>query len=127
MQNQGQGQQQTGTRNETYDVISVLYHALQGAENCQTYARDAQDGQVRDFLQQALQVQRQLADHGKQVLQQCLQKDTGGQSAFGWGSSQGHGSSFGQGQSGSSPSQSSQSHSAFSSPSSEHNNSGGNS
>jgi hypothetical protein len=88
MQNQGQGQQQTGTRNETYDVISVLYHALQGAENCQTYLRDSQDGQIRDFLQKALQSQRQLADEGKQVLQQCLGKDTGGQSAFGWGQSQ---------------------------------------
>ncbi len=85
MQNQGQGQ--TGTRNETYDVISVLYHALQGAENCQIYAKDAQDGKARDFLQHAMQVQRQLADKGKQVLEQCLQKDTGGQSAFGWGSS----------------------------------------
>ena len=46
MQNQAQGQQ-TGTRNETYDVIAILYHALQGAENCQTYLKDAQDGQIR--------------------------------------------------------------------------------
>jgi hypothetical protein len=95
MQNQGQGQQQTGTRNETYDVIAILYHALQGAENCQTYLQDAQDGQIRDFIQQALQSQRQLADQGKQVLQQCLQKDTGGNSAFGWGKSQGFGQSSG--------------------------------
>jgi hypothetical protein len=85
---QQQGQQQTGTRNETYDVISILYHALQGAENCQMYLQDARDGQIRDFVQHALQTQRQLADQGKQVLQQCLQKDTGGQSAFGWGQSQ---------------------------------------
>ena len=88
MQNQGQGQQQTGTRNETYDVIAILYHALQGAENCQTYLNDAKDGQIRDFVQEALQSQRQLADRGKQVLQECLGKDTGGQSAFGWGQSQ---------------------------------------
>jgi hypothetical protein len=135
MQNQGQGQQQTGTRNETYDVIAILYHALQGAENCQTYLQDAQQGQIRDFIQQALQLQRQLADQGKQVLQQCLQKDTGGQSAFGWGSSQSQGSSFGsqgstsfgQGQSGSSSGQSSQGQSAFASSGSEHNISGGNS
>lgn len=80
--------QQTGTRNETYDVIAILYHALKGAENCQTYLKDAQDGQIRDFVQQALQTQRQLADQGKQVLQQCLQKDTGGQSAFGWSQTQ---------------------------------------
>lgn len=97
MQNQGQGQQQTGTRNETYDVIAILYHALQGAENCQIYLRDAQDGQIRDFVQQALQMQRQLADQGKQVLQQCLQKDTGGGSAFGWGQSSVSGQSSGMG------------------------------
>ena len=93
MQNQAQGQQQTGTRNETYNVIAILYHALQGAENCQTYLQDAQEGQVRDFIQQALQTQRQLADQGKQVLQQCLQQDTGGNSAFGWDQSSGQASS----------------------------------
>ncbi len=96
MQNQEQGQQ-TGTRNETYDVIAVLYHALQGAENCQTYLQDAQDGPTRQFFEQAQQMQRQLADQGKQVLQQVLQNDTGGGgSAFGWGQSQFGGSSSGQ-------------------------------
>ena len=98
MQNQNQSQQ-TGTRNETYDLISVLYHAVQGAENCQTYAQDAQDSQVKDFFNKALQAQRQLADQGKQVLQQCLQKDTGGQSAFGWGSTSSQGGTSGQSQS----------------------------
>lgn len=94
---QQQGQQQTGTRNETYDVIAILYHALKGAELCQQYQQDAQDGQIKDFVQQALQSQRQLADQGKQVLQQVLQKDNGGNSAFGWGKSQssGQSSSFG--------------------------------
>ncbi len=96
MQNQNSSQS-TGTRNETYDVISVMYHALQGAENCQTYMRDAKDGQARDFFQKALQAQRQLADQGKQILEQCLKKDTGGQSAFGWGSSSGQSSSSSQG------------------------------
>jgi uncharacterized iron-regulated membrane protein len=76
--------QQTGTRNETYDVIAVLYHALQGAENCQRYINDAQNDQARSFFEQALQMQRQLADQGKQVLQQVIQNDTGGGSAFGW-------------------------------------------
>ena len=92
---QSQGQQ-TGTRNETYDAIAVLYHALQGAENCQTYIKDAKDEQVRQFFEQALNSQRQLADQGKQVLQQLLQKDTGGSSAFGWGQSQAQGGTFGQ-------------------------------
>jgi hypothetical protein len=98
MQNQGQGQQQTGTRNETYNVIAILYHALQGAENCQTYLQDAQDGPTRQFFEQALQLQRQLADQGKQVLQQVLQNDTGGGSAFGWSQSSGQSGTFAQGQ-----------------------------
>jgi len=94
-QNQNQSQQ-TGTRNETYDLISVLYHALQGAENCQTYAQDSKDDKAREFFKHALQVQRELADKGKQVLQQCLQKDTGDQSAFGWGQKSGQSGNSGQ-------------------------------
>ena len=94
MHNQEQSAQ-TGTRNETYDVIAVLYHALQGAENCQIYIKDAQDGPSRQFLEQALHMQRQLADQGKQVLHQLLmnheQSGSGG-SAFGWGSGQESGS-----------------------------------
>lgn len=81
---QQEQEQQTGTRNETYDVIAVLYHALQGAENCRIYAGEAKDDQARDFFQHALNAQRQLADEGKQLLQQILQKDSGGQSVFGW-------------------------------------------
>lgn len=76
--------QQTGTRNDTYDVISVLYHALQGAENCQIYARDTQDERIRDVFHNALSAQRQLAGEGKQLLQQLLAKDRGGKNAFGW-------------------------------------------
>ena len=96
MQQREQGQQ-TGTRNETYDIISVLYHALQGAENCQTYISDAQDTQIRSFFEQAMNLQRELADQGKQVLQQSLGRDTGGNSAFGW-QAEGQSSSFADGQ-----------------------------
>ncbi|MEP7131102.1 MAG: hypothetical protein ABI770_08240 [Sphingomicrobium sp.] len=95
--------QQTGTKNETYDVISILYHALKGAENCQVFIQDAKEGPIRDFIQQALQAQRQLADQGKEVLQKCLQNDTGGSSAFGWDQSQDQSRSQ-SGSSGSSPS-----------------------
>jgi hypothetical protein len=122
MQNREESQQ-TGTKNETYNVISIMYHALQGAENCQTYLNDAQDGQAREFFQQALKSQRQLADRGKEVLQQVLQQDTGGSSAFGWGQSQsqnefqsGQSGSAGQGESAfgsSSPSQSGSSDQSF--------------
>jgi len=55
MSMQGQNQSaQTGTKNETYNVISILYHALQGTENCQIYLNDAPDGQAREFFEQAL-------------------------------------------------------------------------
>ena len=90
-QQQSDQAQQTGTRNETYDVIAVLYHALQGAENCQTYAQDTHDERTRDFFKEALSLQRQIADRGKQVLQEVLQRDSGGQSVFGWQSEGGPG------------------------------------
>ena len=34
--------QHTGTRDATYDVVSILYHALQGAETYQQYIQDAE-------------------------------------------------------------------------------------
>ena len=93
---QGQSTEQTGTRDDTYDVISVVYHALQGAENCEIYADDAENEQLRSFFQQAYEQQRQLAEQGKQVLMQCLQNEGGqgaGQSAFGFGKGQTSGQS----------------------------------
>lgn len=44
----------------------------------------SKDEQTRDFFQQGLNAQRQLADEGKQLLQELLQKDSGGLSVFGW-------------------------------------------
>ena len=83
---QGPTGEQTGTRDETYDVISIVYHALQGAENCEIYAEDAERGELRQFFEQAAEQQRQLADQGKQLLAQCLQNERGsGSSAFGFG------------------------------------------
>ena len=86
---QGQSSDATGTRDDSYDVISVVYHALQGAENCEIYAEDAEDERLRSFFRQACDQQRQLADQGKQVLMQCLQNEGGSgsssSSAFGFG------------------------------------------
>jgi hypothetical protein len=36
------GQQTTGTSDEHYNLISVLYHALNGADTCDRYALDAE-------------------------------------------------------------------------------------
>jgi hypothetical protein len=74
----------TGTRDVTYDLTAVLYHALQGAENCQTYMGDAQGKQEhRQFFQQALQAQKQLAEQAKQLLHDSLMQETGGGSSSG--------------------------------------------
>ena len=84
---QGQSEDATGTRDETYDVISIVYHALQGAENCEIYAEDAERDELRQFFEQARDQQRQLAEQGKQLLIQCLQNEGGG-SAFSFGEGQ---------------------------------------
>jgi hypothetical protein len=65
------GEQTTGTRDEHYDLISVLYHALQGADNCTTYAFDAEaagDERLAAFFYEARAVQAQLADRAKGML-----------------------------------------------------------
>ena len=80
----------------------MLYHALQGVENCKIYQQDAQSGDQRlsQFFQQAAQQQQQLADQATQLLHDCLMKETQG----GQGASQGGGqnSAFSFGQQGSS-------------------------
>jgi len=65
------GELTTGTRDEHYDLVSVLYHALHGAENCDIYATDAEaSGRVElsDFFREAQETQRELADRAKGLL-----------------------------------------------------------
>jgi hypothetical protein len=65
----------TGTRDEQYNVISVLYHALQGADTCAAYLRDAEHAGDQELAQFFLEVQgtyQQLAERGKALLRQRL-------------------------------------------------------
>lgn len=95
-----ESQAQTGTRNETYDLVSVLYHALQGIQTCETYKQDSSaDEELRSFFEQAQQQQRQLADRAKQLLQTRLGQ---GSSAFSFGQGE-QGASAGQGLGGAGP------------------------
>jgi len=98
MQNQSGGGQ-TGTPDTTYNLTAILYHALQGAENCKTYEQDAQGQQeLQQFFQQAGQQQKQLAEQAKQLLHdQLMQETQGGQG----GQQSSGGSAFGFGQQGS--------------------------
>jgi hypothetical protein len=82
---QGQSEDATGTRDETYDVISIVYHALQGAENCEIYAEDADRDELRQFFERAGEQQRQLAEEGKRMLAKCLQNEGGSAFSFGEG------------------------------------------
>ncbi len=61
--------QATGTSDPTYNVISVVYHALQGAETIQQYLDDdGVDDELKTFFQQVQQGYRRTADMGKQLI-----------------------------------------------------------
>ncbi len=65
------GEQTMGTRDEHYDLVSVLYHALQGADTCNVYALDAEtagDERLAAFFREASVMQTQLAERAKGML-----------------------------------------------------------
>jgi hypothetical protein len=65
----------TGTSNPTYNLVSVLYHALQGAENYERYASDAAaDQDLANFFREIQQQETQRADRAKQLLATRLQQ-----------------------------------------------------
>ncbi|MDP9418977.1 MAG: hypothetical protein M3P53_02320 [Actinomycetota bacterium] len=69
-------QQTTGTSDPTYDVISVVYHALQGADTIQRYLDDSStDEDLRNYFQQVQQGYRRAADMGKQLLVQRIEHE----------------------------------------------------
>lgn len=65
----------TGTRDETYDVVSILYHALQGAETYQQYLRDAEqrgDQELAQFFRDVQEEEKRRAERAKQLLAKRL-------------------------------------------------------
>ena len=65
------GEQTTGTKDEHYNLISVLYHALHGADNCDHYALDAEaagDERLAAFFREAQGAQMLLAERAKELL-----------------------------------------------------------
>jgi hypothetical protein len=65
----------TGTRDTHYNVISVLYHTLQGAETLAQYIADAEqagDQELARFFREVQEEDRQRADRGKALLRQRL-------------------------------------------------------
>ena len=85
----------TGARDEMYDVVSVLYHALQGGETSMQYLQDAQetgDQKLVQFFQEVQECHRHLATRAKEVLRQCLERENGREARRGMeAGTQGHG------------------------------------
>lgn len=66
-----QGTQQTATSNTYYDLVSVLYHALQAEQSSTTYVQDAQQSGNQDLVQFFSEVHQSSSlqvDRAKQLL-----------------------------------------------------------
>ena len=60
----------TGTPDKDYDLISLLYHALSGADSCRKYIKDAEganDKELSDFFDESLTLYRSLSDKAKKL------------------------------------------------------------
>lgn len=61
----------SGTQDITYNLVSVIYHALQGAETCAVYARDAEkdgDQELVKFFDEVKAQNQQTAEKAKKML-----------------------------------------------------------
>lgn len=59
------------TEDHEYALVSVLYHALQGAQACEQYVNDAERGGDQElvrFFHDCIQEQQQRAARAKQLL-----------------------------------------------------------
>lgn len=63
----------TGVSNPSYNLVSILYHALQAAQTYDTYIHDAEehgDTQMAQFLRQIQTEDRNRAQYAMQLLTQ---------------------------------------------------------
>lgn len=71
----------TGTRDIVYNLVSTIYHTLQGAETEATYIKDAQqegDEELVQFFTDLKEENQRRADRAKQLLTRYLGKGEGG-------------------------------------------------
>ena len=65
------GERTTGTKNEHYNLISVLYHSSDNVESLKTYIQDAQaegDQELVDFFGAVLENNLEAAQRVKELL-----------------------------------------------------------
>jgi hypothetical protein len=82
--------QATGSSNIEYDLVSILYHALQGAETYSQYLEDCRslgDEELMGFIDECIDQERMRAQKAKRILmrhmggQAGMERATGGRNA----------------------------------------------
>jgi len=61
----------TGTQDTLYNLLSIIYNALHGAESYEKYISDAEqngDHELAQFFREVRDVNTQRAERGKQLL-----------------------------------------------------------
>ena len=74
------GQSATGTPDVTYNLISIVYHSLQGAETYEQYIRDAEQSGNQDlaqFFRDVQQEDQRRAQRGRELLGRVLTQGQG--------------------------------------------------
>jgi hypothetical protein len=64
-------EEKTRTSNAAYDLVSVIYHALQGAETYDRYVSDAEernDSELADFFRDVQTRNCEIAERGQRLL-----------------------------------------------------------
>jgi hypothetical protein len=61
---------ETGTRDVTFNLVSVLYHALQGAETINMYVDDAntENEELAEFFEETKADYERIAEQAKELL-----------------------------------------------------------
>jgi rubrerythrin len=75
MEHTAKGERTTGTQDVHYNLISVLYHTLQGAETSMQYMADAEesgDEELARFFREVQDENRRRAERAKGLLAQRL-------------------------------------------------------
>jgi hypothetical protein len=68
-------EEKTRTSNAAYDLVSVIYHALQGAETYDRYIADAEerdDRELADFFREVQERNCDIAQQGRGLLRDRL-------------------------------------------------------
>jgi rubrerythrin len=67
----GPGKKATGTKDVVYNLVSIIYHALQGAETYALYVSDAEqagDKELAQLFREVQQDEKARSDRAKELL-----------------------------------------------------------